>query len=177
MSREQLLSFGKLLSPWNRSGHSSRFLREVCAGFWTMPRKILMPPLLRGSCGARRWMTASTYDTWLSQCPGGWKRSSRGKEQWPNISMYARYLFHEEINVFWFIPVSLFTKKIQNGQIFLRRLYRAGPWPHIPFPPDLILYVNLVAKGAPKFFKTLAPSLQYWISLTSLMHIVAPCVL
>ncbi len=37
--------------------------------------------------------------------------------------MYARYLFHEEINVFWFIPVSLFTKKILNGQIFLRRLY------------------------------------------------------
>jgi hypothetical protein len=23
----------------------------------------------------------------------------------------------------------------------------AGPWPHIPFPPDLILYVNLVAMG------------------------------
>jgi hypothetical protein len=38
-------------------------------------------------------------------------------------------------------------------------LYRAGPRPHIPFPPDLILYVNLVAKGAPKFFKTLAPQL------------------
>jgi hypothetical protein len=38
-------------------------------------------------------------------------------------------------------------------------LYRAGPRPHIPFPPDLILYVNLVAKGAPKFFKTLAPRL------------------
>jgi hypothetical protein len=36
----------------------------------------------------------------------------------------------------------------------------AGPRPHIPFPPDLILYVNLVAKGAPKFFiKTLAPRL------------------
>ncbi len=31
--------------------------------------------------------------------------------------------------------------------------------PHIPFPWDLILYVNLVAKGAPKFFKTLAPRL------------------
>ena len=27
------------------------------------------------------------------------------------------------------------------------------------FPPDLILYVNLVAKGAPKFFRTLAPRL------------------
>ncbi len=34
-------------------------------------------------------------------------------------------------------------------------LHRAGPRPHIPFPPDLILYVNLVAK----FFKTLAPRL------------------
>jgi hypothetical protein len=38
-------------------------------------------------------------------------------------------------------------------------MYRAGPRPHIPFPPDLILYVNLVAKGAPKFFKALAPRL------------------
>ncbi len=36
---------------------------------------------------------------------------------------------------------------------------QGGPRPHIPFPPDLILYVNLVAKGAPKFFKTLAPRL------------------
>ncbi len=34
-----------------------------------------------------------------------------------------------------------------------------GPRPHIPFPPDLILYVNLVAKGASKFFKTLVPRL------------------
>jgi hypothetical protein len=38
-------------------------------------------------------------------------------------------------------------------------LYMAGPRPHIPFPPDLILYVNLVAKGAPKLFKTLASRL------------------
>ncbi len=38
-------------------------------------------------------------------------------------------------------------------------MHRAGPRPHIPFPPDLILCVNLVAKGAPKFFKTLAPRL------------------
>jgi hypothetical protein len=35
----------------------------------------------------------------------------------------------------------------------------AGPRPHMPFPTDLILYVNLVAKGAPKSFKTLAPRL------------------
>ena len=34
-----------------------------------------------------------------------------------------------------------------------------GPRSNIPFPPDLILEVNLVAKGAPKFFKTLAPRL------------------
>ena len=33
------------------------------------------------------------------------------------------------------------------------------PDPTSLFPPDLILYVNLVAKGAPKFFKTLAPRL------------------
>ncbi len=43
--------------------------------------------------------------------------------------------------------------------VYKRVLHRAGPQPHIPFPPDLILYVNLVAKGAPKFFKTLAPRL------------------
>ncbi len=36
-------------------------------------------------------------------------------------------------------------------------LYRAGSRPHIPFPPHLILYVNLVTKGAPRFSKTLAP--------------------
>ncbi len=43
--------------------------------------------------------------------------------------------------------------------LFYNCLYRAGPRPHIPFPPDLILYVNLVAKGALKFFRTLAPRL------------------
>jgi hypothetical protein len=35
----------------------------------------------------------------------------------------------------------------------------ADPRPHIPFLPDLIFYVNLVPRGAPKFFKTLAPQL------------------
>jgi hypothetical protein len=38
--------------------------------------------------------------------------------------------------------------------------------PHPSFPPDLFFYVNLGAKGAQKLFKTLAPSLQYWVSLT-----------
>ncbi len=38
-------------------------------------------------------------------------------------------------------------------------LYMAGPRAHISFPPYLILYVNLVAKGAPKFFETLAARL------------------
>jgi hypothetical protein len=33
------------------------------------------------------------------------------------------------------------------------------PDPTSLFPPDLILNVNLVAKGAPKFFKTLNPRL------------------
>jgi hypothetical protein len=28
-------------------------------------------------------------------------------------------------------------------------MYTVGPRLEIPFPPDLILYVNLVAKGAP----------------------------
>ncbi len=36
---------------------------------------------------------------------------------------------------------------------------QGGSPTNIPFPHDLILYVNLVAKGAPKFFKTLAPRL------------------
>jgi hypothetical protein len=61
-------------------------------------------------------------------------------------------------------------------------MYRAGPLPHIghiPFPADLMLYVNLVAKGAPKFFKTLAPRLTvldipYFADAYTL---VAPCVL
>ena len=103
------------------------------------------------SCGARRWRTASTYDTWLSQCPGGWKRSSRGKEQWPNISMYTRYLFHEEINVFWFIPVSLFTKKIQNGQIFLRRLY----FRHLYYFHEIMFFKALSYFKALSAFKAL----------------------
>jgi hypothetical protein len=38
-------------------------------------------------------------------------------------------------------------------------MYRVGPRPYISFPPDLILYVNFVTKGAPKFSKTLAPRL------------------
>ncbi len=33
------------------------------------------------------------------------------------------------------------------------------PDPTSLFPPDLILYINLVTKGAPKFVKTLAPRL------------------
>jgi hypothetical protein len=33
-------------------------------------------------------------------------------------------------------------------KLFLRW---AGPRPHIPFPPDLILYVNLVAMGPMKY--------------------------
>ncbi len=33
------------------------------------------------------------------------------------------------------------------------------PRTHIPFPPELSLYVNLGAKGGPKCFKTLAPQL------------------
>jgi hypothetical protein len=50
----------------------------------------------------------------------------------------------------------------------------AGPRPHIPFPPDLILYVNLVAMG-PVYLSpvTWPQALRYWYSLTPLMHIVA----
>jgi hypothetical protein len=50
----------------------------------------------------------------------------------------------------------------------------AGPRPHIPFPPDLILYVNLVAMGPVHLSPVTWPlALRYWYSLTSLMHIVA----
>jgi hypothetical protein len=58
---------------------------------------------------------------------------------------------------------------------FLNMFLRwAGPRPHIPFPPDLILYVNLVAMG-PVYLSpvTWPQALRYWYSLTPLMHIVA----
>jgi hypothetical protein len=39
-------------------------------------------------------------------------------------------------------------------------VFWVSPRSHIPvFPPDLFLYVNLVAKGAQKLLKTLAPQL------------------
>jgi hypothetical protein len=46
--------------------------------------------------------------------------------------------------------------------VYKNNLFCTGRVPHPTslFPPDLILYVNLVAKGAPKFFKTLAPRLS-----------------
>jgi hypothetical protein len=43
---------------------------------------------------------------------------------------------------------------------------QGGSLPHIPFPPNLILYVNLVAKWAPKFFKTLAP----WLTVLDITY-------
>ena len=56
-------------------------------------------------------------------------------------------------------------------KLFLRW---AGPRPHIPFPPDLILYVNLVAMGPVHLSPVTWPlALRYWYSLTPLMHIVA----
>jgi hypothetical protein len=37
---------------------------------------------------------------------------------------------------------------LPNFFFFVKLFLRwAGPQPHIPFPPDLILYVNLVAMG------------------------------
>ncbi len=49
----------------------------------------------------------------------------------------------------------------------------AGPRPHIPFPPDLILYVNLVAMGPVHLSPVTWPqALRYWYSLTPLIHIV-----
>ncbi len=63
--------------------------------------------------------------------------------------------------------------------LFLKIFVCAGlvPDPTSLFPPELFLYVNLVAREHQMSFRTLAPRLQYWISLTSLMHIVALCVL
>ncbi len=56
-------------------------------------------------------------------------------------------------------------------KIFLRW---AGPRPHIPFPHDLILYVNLVTMGPVHLSPVTWPqALLYWYSLTLLMHIVA----
>ncbi len=49
----------------------------------------------------------------------------------------------------------------------------AGPRPHILLPPDLILYVNLVAMGPVHLSPVTWPqTLRYWYSLTPLMHIV-----
>ncbi len=50
----------------------------------------------------------------------------------------------------------------------------AGPQPHMPFPPDLILYVNLVAMGPVHLSPVTWPlALRYWYSLTQLIYIVA----
>ncbi len=57
---------------------------------------------------------------------------------------------------------------------FILFLRWAGPRPQIPFPPDLILYVNLVAMGPVHLSPVTWPqALRYWYSLTPLMHIVA----
>jgi hypothetical protein len=57
---------------------------------------------------------------------------------------------------------------------FLFFLRWAGPRPHITFPPDLFLYVNLVAMGPVHLSPVTWPqALRYWYSLTPLMHIVA----
>jgi hypothetical protein len=54
---------------------------------------------------------------------------------------------------------------------------QGGSLTDIPFTPDLILYKNLVAKGARTLLRPWPLSVQYWISLTSLMNKVTPCVL
>jgi hypothetical protein len=60
----------------------------------------------------------------------------------------------------------------QNPFFFLLFLRWAGPRPHIPFPPDLILYVNLVAMGPVHLSPVTWPqALRYWYSLTPLMHV------
>jgi hypothetical protein len=57
---------------------------------------------------------------------------------------------------------------------FILFLHWPGPRPHIPFPPELILYVNLVAMGPVHLSPVTWPqAFRYWYSLTPLMHIVA----
>jgi hypothetical protein len=68
-------------------------------------------------------------------------------------------------SIFWKTPdTALYSTYVSTlcqylTFFFFIFLYRASPRPHIPFTPNLILYVNLVAKGAPKFIKTLTPRL------------------
>jgi hypothetical protein len=65
------------------------------------------------------------------------------------------------------MPISSCTLFFNRNSVFSNRMLILTiiictgrvPDPTSLFPPDLILYVNLVAKGAPKFFKTLAPRL------------------
>ncbi len=51
-------------------------------------------------------------------------------------------------------------------------MFVQGGSPHIPFPPDLILYVNFGAKGAPKFIKPLGPTAY---SIGNPLHRYAYC--
>jgi len=72
-------------------------------------------------------------------------------------SILANFLYRNEPN--------LFLKFVCVGQV---------PHPTSHFPPDLILYVNLVAMGPVHLSPVTWPqALQYWYSLTPLMHIVA----
>jgi hypothetical protein len=52
-----------------------------------------------------------------------------------------------------------------NTQLYMCSGHVHDPTSHF-FSQPLFLYVNLASKGAQKLFKTLAPCLQYWVSLT-----------
>jgi hypothetical protein len=76
--------------------------------------------------------------------------------------------------VFLFQPTNLFPLLARNFFFLKLCLHWVGPRLHIPFPPDLILYVNLVAMGPVHLSPVTWPlALRYWYSLTPLMHIVA----
>jgi hypothetical protein len=72
-------------------------------------------------------------------CRGPWRPTSS-----PSSGKAERRTGQNHINIFFF-KYCVCTGRVHD--------------PTSLFPPDLILYVNLVAKGAPKFFKTLAPRL------------------
>ncbi len=61
---------------------------------------------------------------------------------WVNLFSHRKYVSVQHY--------STFNNCVCTGRV---------PDPTSLFPPDLILYVNLVSKGAPKFLKTLEPRL------------------
>jgi hypothetical protein len=61
-------------------------------------------------------------------------------------------------------PFLMYDCKLLIIFLYILFLRWAGPRCHIPFPPDLILYVNLVAMGPVHLSPvTWSQALRYWI--------------